>query len=99
MRGRFVSELSVVAGDPKLFDKSERGKKLRLFEQDLSENLFVEEIEAPGAKPDEVDEKDRYDKNEEDQDSERPLRDASKHGGVSAAKTVWGQSKGWIGGG
>src|SRR4051794_30271865 len=47
MRGRRVAQLRVMAGDPETFDQSEGGKQFGLFEQDLRENLFVEQVQAP----------------------------------------------------
>src|SRR5690348_8508043 len=55
MRGRFIAELAVVAGDAELLDEAHRRKQLGLVEQHLRENLVVEEIEAPRAEPDDVD--------------------------------------------
>ena len=73
MRGRFVAEFAVVTGDSELLDQPERGKQLRLVEENLRENFLVKEIQAPGPEPDEINQEDREDDDEQRDDPENPL--------------------------
>ena len=93
MRGGLVAELSVVAGNSKLFNQSERREQLRLFEQDLRKNFLVEEIETPGTEPDEIDKKDRRHDEQEGDDPQNPLQRFSDHVAVLPAYRTPGQSK------
>src|SRR5688572_30784652 len=79
MRGRWVAEFGVMTSDAKLLDQSQRGKQLRLFEQHLDEDLFVKEIQAPGAEPDEVDGGNGRHQEQDGQNAESPLQGASDH--------------------
>src|SRR5205085_9228336 len=93
MRGGFVAELSVVAGDSKLFNQSKRREQLWLFEQDLRKNFLVEEIETPRAEPDEIDKEDRRHDEQEGDDPENPLQRFSDHVEVLPAYCTAGQFK------
>jgi hypothetical protein len=69
-----------VTGNAEAFDEAERGEQLRLFEENLREDLFVKQIQVPGAEPNEIDQKDREDDDEQKQESPDPFQYSSKHG-------------------
>jgi hypothetical protein len=70
MRRGNVTQPGVMAGNPEPLDEADGGEQLWLFEENLRENLFVKQVQAPGAEPNEIDEKDRQDHHE--QESSRP---------------------------
>src|SRR5436190_1699289 len=68
-----------MTGDPEPLDQADRGEQLRLVEKNLSEHLFVKQVQAPGPEPDEIDEKDGEDDDEQRQNRTGPFQDTSKH--------------------
>src|SRR5438552_19097877 len=93
MRGRQVAELSVVGRDPELLDQSERREQLRLLEHHPREDFLVEEIEAPGTEPDEIDEENCGRDEQQGYNPKCPFEDASEHAGVLSPPPPRGQSK------
>jgi hypothetical protein len=85
MRRRSVAEFCVVTGNPKSLDESERREQLRLFKEDLGENFLVKKVQAPGPKPDEVNQENREDDQEQRDQPERPFQNASEH----SESVVW----------
>src|SRR6266436_2002295 len=79
MRRRFVVQLAVVTGDPELLNQSELGQQLRFAENNFGKNLVVEKIQAPGTKPNQVDQKNRERDDREENDRKEPLQNALKH--------------------
>src|SRR5665811_909828 len=57
MRGRFIAQFPIVTRYPELLDESERREQLRLVKNNFSKNLFVEKVQAPRPKPDQIDKK------------------------------------------
>src|SRR6266481_9975931 len=79
MRRRFVAQFSVVTGNAELLDQAKLRQQFRLAENNFGENFFVKKIQTPGAKPNQVNQKNReHDYGEED-DRKEPLQDALKH--------------------
>ena len=80
MRGRFIAEFPVMTRKSELFDESKRGKQLRFVEEDLNENLFVKQIQAPWPEPNQIDEEEREQEYHDRHDSQKPFQHALKHG-------------------
>ncbi len=68
-----------MTGDPELLNQTELRQQLRFAENDFGKNLVVKKIQAPGAKPNQVDQKNREADDRETQDREKPLQNAFKH--------------------
>jgi hypothetical protein len=79
MRRRFVAQFSVVTGDPELLNQTELRQQLWFAENDFGKNLVVKKIQAPGAKPNQVDQKNRERDDREENDRKEPLQNALKH--------------------
>jgi hypothetical protein len=69
-----------MAGDSEPFDETERRKQLRLLKEYLGEDFLVKQVQAPGPKPDEVDEKNGEPDHQQGHDPQRPFQNASEHG-------------------
>src|ERR1700730_433434 len=80
MRGRFIAEFPVMTRKSELFDESKRGKQLRFVEEDLNENPFVKQIQAPRPEPNQINEEDRDHEHGDGHDSKKPFQHALKHG-------------------
>src|SRR5947207_453681 len=88
MRRRSVVEFGVVARNSEPFDETKGGKQLGLFEKDLGENFLVKQIQAPGPKPDQVDQKNGEHDDQHRDDPERPFQNASEHAQSVARHTL-----------
>jgi hypothetical protein len=73
-----------MAGNPKLLDQAEGRKELRLVEDEFSENLVVENVQGPRAKPDGVNDENRSDEEQDQNDPEEPSQQANKHNAVGS---------------
>src|SRR5215471_17241706 len=51
MRGRFVVELPVMAGDTELLNQAKLREQFRVVKDNLGEDLFVKQIQAPWPEP------------------------------------------------
>src|SRR5437879_4328481 len=79
MRRGFVTQFAVVAGDPELFDQAKLRQQFRFAENNFGENFFVKKIQAPGPKPNQIDQENRERDYREEDDRKEPLQDALKH--------------------
>src|SRR5207237_8188 len=70
---------AVVAGDPELFDQAKRREQFRFAENSFGKSLFVEKIQAPRPKPNQIDQENRERDDGEEGDRKEPLQDAPKH--------------------
>jgi len=63
-----------------LFDESKRGKQLRFVKENLNENLFVKQIQAPRPEPNQINDEERDHEHRDRHYSKKPLQHALKHG-------------------
>src|ERR1043166_244525 len=79
MSRRFVAQFSIVTRDSELLDQSDRRKQFRFAEHHFSKNLFVEKIETPRTKPDQIDEENRHQNHNQRENPEQQFEDPFEH--------------------
>src|SRR6266705_2260778 len=68
-----------MTGDAELLDQAKLRQQFRLAENNFGENFFVEKIQAPGTKPNQVDQKNRERDDREENDRKEPLQNVFEH--------------------